>query len=137
MSAPDSAPLNDGIPNLLKYLFDIVPSRPMNAADRAALPAVGLVSRGGSQYITLTFRQFALTDGIVIAVQTSPDLTAWTTATDATFSQVGTDAVTGDPIMQAQVLSTGVKEFVRLDVASPSMPHAVHERGPAFHHRVN
>jgi autotransporter-associated beta strand protein len=129
ISSPATAtPLNDGIPNLLKYLDDIDPTAPMSTADRAALPAVGTTTITGTPYLTLTFREYALETGITVNVQTSPDLQTWTTLTlttttptptTYTLQQVDTDSTTGDPIMQVQVPITGTKQFIRLNVTSP------------------
>ncbi len=114
-------PQGDGVPNLLKYVFNINPSAPMSARDRAGLPTVGSISSGGNTVLTLTYRQYALQTGTAVTVQTSTDLQAgnWSTPGNLTLSQVGTDAITGDPIMQAQVPVTSPKQFIRLNVTQP------------------
>ncbi len=116
---PTATPENDGIPNLLKYVYDINPSTPMGASDYGALPATGTTTVGGTRYLTLTYRENALVTGININVQTSPDLETWTTVTNPTLLQTGNDPITGDPIMQAEVPVTGSKEFLRLNVTEP------------------
>jgi phospholipase/lecithinase/hemolysin len=119
---PTADPENDGVPNLLKYLYDIDPTVPMTPTDRDALPTVGKFTIGTTPYLTLTFRQYALETGITINVQTSPDLQTWTTvATEPSPSivQIGTDLNTSDPIMRAQVPLSGTAEFIRLKVTSP------------------
>jgi hypothetical protein len=125
ISGPSATPENDGVPNLLKYLFDINPTIPMAATDYAALPVVGAASNGGTSYITLTYRQLTGQPGVTVAVQISPNLQAWTTltqsstatATTYTLQQVGTDSNTKDPIMQVETLFTGSKQFIRLSVS--------------------
>ena len=115
-------PEHDGVPNLLKYLYDINPVAPMSSTDRAALPAVGTTTTSGTTYLTLTYRQYALETGIMVNVQTSPDLQTWTTvATEPSpmIIQTGTDSNTGDPIMQAQVPLTRTPQFIRLNVTQP------------------
>jgi hypothetical protein len=114
-------PENDGVTNLLKYLCDINPSRPMTAADRAALPIVGMTTVNGTTYLTLTYRQYAMETGITINVQTSADLQTWTTVNPPDLSQqVGTDGTTGDPIMEVGVAVNGTKkQFIRLNVTQP------------------
>jgi len=131
ISGPNATPQNDGVTNLYKYLFDINPNEVMTAADRAALPTLGMTTTGETQYLTLTYRQFALETGITINLQTSPDLQTWTTVAVATMPnltiietgvaiiQTGNDPNTGDPIMQAQVPLTGTKQFIRLNVTQP------------------
>jgi hypothetical protein len=123
ISGPNATPENDGIPNLLKYLFDIDPANPMSAADRAALPVVGLdtTSTPGTEYLTLTYRESASATGITVNVQTSSDLQTWTTVSPPDLSQqVGTDLTTGDPIMEVGVTANGsTEQFIRLNVTSP------------------
>jgi hypothetical protein len=114
LSATDT-PQNDGVPTMLKYLYNINPTHPMTAADRAALPAVGSITKGGSAFI-LTYRRYALATGIVAAVQTSPDLITWTTLTNPCVVQTGADPNTGDPMMRVTIPVTGSQEFVRLSV---------------------
>ena len=129
ISGPAATPENDGVPNLLKYLFDINPNEVMSVADRAALPTVGMTTTGGTPCITLTYREYAGMTGVTVNVQTSSDLQNWSPltltttspppATTYTLQQVNTDFITGDPIIQAQVPVTGSKQFIRLNVTQP------------------
>jgi len=109
-----ATPLNDGVPNLLKYLFDINPTVPMTAAERAEMPDVGMTTIAGTDYLTLTYRQNLVETGLAIVPQMSFDLQTWTTAPNPT--QVGFDPATNDPIMQVQVPITAAMEFLRLNV---------------------
>jgi hypothetical protein len=117
----NATPFNDGVADLLKYLFDINPTVPMSAADRAALPAAGTdtTTTPGTTYLTMTYRQYALETGITINVQSSVDLHAWSTITPDFTKQTGTDPNTGDPIMEVGVKVTGSRLFLRLSVTSP------------------
>ena len=131
ISSPATAtPQNDGVSNLFKYLYDINPSVPMSAADRAALPVTDVTTSGGKSYLTLTYRQNPLVTGITVNVQTSPDLQTWTTLTQtqtpppttSTYivQQVSTDSDTGDPMMQVQIpVSSEGRQFIRLNITSP------------------
>jgi hypothetical protein len=123
VSGPNATPENDGIPNLLKYLFDIDPANPMSATDHAVLPVVGLdtTTTPETQYLTLTYRESASATGLTINVQTSSDLQTWTTVSPPDLSQqVGTDSTTGDPIMEVGVTVNGsTEQFIRLNVTSP------------------
>ena len=119
ISGPEAFSQPDAVSNLLKYLFDIDPSRPMTSSDRTALPTAGTVTTGGMQYLTLTYRRFALATGLTSMVQTSADLTTWTTSANSITVQTGTDSVTGDPLMQVQVPFSGSREFIRLQVTAP------------------
>jgi hypothetical protein len=121
-SGATATPENDGVPNLFKYLYDINPTEPMSAADRAALPALGTdtTTTPGTTYLTLTYRQYSLITGVTINLQSSPDLQTWTTVTPAISQQMGIDPVTKDPIMEVGVNSNGVsRQFIRLNVTSP------------------
>jgi len=104
--------LGDGVSNLLKYVCDIDPSQPMTATERERLPVV--VITGTTE--TLTFHEYSLLTGVNVEVETSPDLQVWTAVSS---TQIGTDAATKDPIMQAQVTITPPREFIRLNVIQP------------------
>jgi kumamolisin len=118
-SGPSATPENDGVPNVLKYVFDIDPTRPMTSADRAALPTLGLdtTSNPGTDYLTLTYREFQELDAsaTVVTAQTSSDLQTWQ---NVASRQVGTNS-NGDPVMEAEVTVTGARQFLRLHVSSP------------------
>jgi hypothetical protein len=121
--APTATPQNDGVPNVLKYLFGINPTTSMSATDRAALPVVGLdtTTTPGTEYLTLTYRQSPLATGLTINVQTSSALQSWTTVNPPNLSrQVGTDSATGDPIMEVGVIvNSPTEQFIRLNVTTP------------------
>lgn len=116
-------PMNDGVPNLLKYLANIAPNVSMSAADRAALPTVGIdaTTSPGTEYLTLTYRQSAAVTGVTVNVQTSADLNAWQTVAPPDLSQqIGTDPNTGDPVMEVGVKANNSgRQFIRLNVTSP------------------
>ena len=133
-TGPTATPFNDGVPNLLKYLYNINPAVAITANGRAALPTSGSFTSGGVPYITLTFRKYALGTllfGQNVNVQTSPDLQTWTTLTQSsgsnltttigqyTLVQVGVDSNTGDPIMEVEApySSTTNRQFIRLNVS--------------------
>ncbi len=117
---PTALSATDKIPNLLKYFFDIDPGVPMTPADHTAMPALGsFTDSGGTAYLTLTFRQFVGATGVSVTLQSSPDMQDWTNVAPADLisQQVGTDSVTGDPIMQmgARMAPAG-QQFLRLNV---------------------
>ena len=76
---PSATPLNDGVPNLFKYVFDINPKNTMSASDRAALPTVSTdtTTKPGTTYLTLTYRTNPTVTNVNIAAQISPDMTNW------------------------------------------------------------
>jgi N-acetylneuraminic acid mutarotase len=120
-SSPTSKPQNDGVSNLLKYLYNIDPSRPMNAMDRAAMPAGGPQPIGQNTYLTLTYRRNTLATDVVIEVQTSIDLVNWETVIpDIGPEPIGADTLTGDPIIQVGAICTNIpKMFIRLKIIAP------------------
>jgi GxGYxYP putative glycoside hydrolase C-terminal domain/GxGYxY sequence motif in domain of unknown function N-terminal len=121
-SAPSVIPQNDGVPNLLKYAFDINPLGTMSATDFAALPVGSLdtTTTPGTTFLALTYRQSAAATGIVIHVQTSPDLKTWTTVTPDITKTLGADPITGDPMIKVEVNTKGAtSEFIRLQVTKP------------------
>jgi hypothetical protein len=118
---PADMPENDGVPNLLKYLFDINPTVAMSTTDRAALPILGTLTVGNTDYLTLTYRQYSQFSGPTVSVQGSNDLVAWTTDTTPADQPTPTgqsDNSTNppDPYMQVRVPITGAKQFIRLQV---------------------
>ena len=119
VAGPAGSPQGDGVPNLLKYLFDIDPARPMTASERAALPLAGTSVVNGTRSLTLTYRQFALATGVTVVAQTSSDLLNWTALGNANTTQSGVDPDTGDPILQVQMASGGPRQFLRLKVTQP------------------
>jgi hypothetical protein len=118
-SGPDATPHNDGVSNLMKYLCDIDPSRPMTPADRAALPVLGTITITGVNYLTLTYRQYALATNIFIIIQASPDLQNWQPAESSMSQSVGIDPVTGDPVIEIRAAVTGNNQYLRLIVHDP------------------
>jgi kumamolisin len=117
-----ATPENDGTTNMLKYLADIDPASPMDPDDRAALPTLQLDSSSnpGTTYLALAYRQYAYLTNVTVSLETSPDLQTWTAVAPAISRQVGTDATTGDPIMEMGVVAPASgKEFLRLQITSP------------------
>jgi hypothetical protein len=119
---PTATPEGDGVSNVLKYLYNINPTRPMTVADRAALPVFGTTTTGGNPFLTLTYAQYPSEFGITINVQTSPDLLAWATlnSTQYTNQSTGGTDPNGDPYMEIEVPASGSREFIRLNITLPS-----------------
>jgi sugar lactone lactonase YvrE len=114
-------PRGDGVPNLLKYFYDIDPAGTMTQADRAGLPTLNFddTSTPGTEYMVLDYRQSLYATGLTVNVQTSTDLKTWTTvAPPAIVKQIGTDS--GDPIMEVGVIyNGGPRQFIRLSITQP------------------
>lgn len=125
-SGATDAPEGDGVPNLLKYLYDIDPVGAMTAADRAALPVFAITGTGD---LTLTFHEYYLETGIIISVESSTDLQTWSPVTQSsdltppageyTLTKTGTAGL--DPIMEVDFKpsSASPKLFIRLNVTMP------------------
>jgi uncharacterized repeat protein (TIGR03803 family) len=112
----------DGIPNLLKYVFHIDPTKVAGVADQAALPKLDTdtLTQPGTTYLTLTYRQYARATGVTMSLQQSTDLVNWTTVTPDVAGPVGVDATTGDPIMEMGIAVTQpTRIFLRLKVTTP------------------
>jgi MBG domain len=121
-AAADS-PFHDGVPNALKYLFNIDPTVPMTIAQRAKLPALDTVTLQGTEYLTLTFHEYANQSGVNVTVQRSNDLQTWSStssnASDFFLQVLETDQTTGDLIVEAGVAVNAPKTFIRLNVSGP------------------
>ena len=120
-TASNSTPFGDSVPNLLKYVFDIDPSVPMNATAREALPTVGIdtTTTPGTVYLTLTYIRYGgLSPEMLPAVQTSADLNNWTTISpDIT---VPTMMPNGDIKTEVEVKINGSNPlFLRVLEAAP------------------
>lgn len=120
VSGATAIPQKDGVPNLLKHLYNINPSRAMTTTDQVALPVVDMPTISGTEYLTLSYRQNATLDGVSVELQTSTDMLTWTTVTPDTNQQTSIDSLTGDPIMRVGVTAgTGARKFIRLKVSAP------------------
>jgi hypothetical protein len=117
ISGPLAMPQQDGVSNALKYLANIDPTQPMTAASRAALPTLGVTTVSGSNYATLTYRQRTNLGGLQVGYQKSADLINWSAATPDAVQTLGSDPVTGDPLMQARFPMTEARQFYRLQVS--------------------
>lgn len=119
---PNHTPQKDGVSTLLKYFFNIDPTRPMTAADRAALPVARIDSGNFFEvpYLVLTYREYGLATGFTVKLQTSTDLKTWATVTPDLSQLVGIDEVTRDPIKEVGVKTNSATQlFIRLNVAIP------------------
>jgi hypothetical protein len=117
VTGPAATPQNDGVSNLLKFLFDIDPTRPMTPTDRGALPVTGTTNSNGTEYLTLSFRESQSASSLSIVPQASANLKSWQNL--AAPVQIGSDPTTTDPIMQVKAAVTGTGQFIRLQVTEP------------------
>jgi hypothetical protein len=118
---PNSSPLGDGVPNLLKFFADVNPLQPMSAADRSALPQVGVSpATGAPAFVTIAFRQSARANLTGVALQASNSLapTSFSTVTPDGTQNLGNDPATGDPIFlwKSAVPPGQTQKFLRLQI---------------------
>ncbi len=87
ISGDTADPDGDGIPNLAEYALGLNPKAP----DATGAPVASIQNIGGSNYLTLTYRQVLYDTDISYNVQVSGDLVTWDCG-------AGFTAVVGSPI---------------------------------------
>ena len=132
-SQDTATPAGDGVPNLLKFAFNMIGSgagqtstlATSNAAVLAAggsagLPFVSLGSGGDAGKLQLTFirRKASSSPGITYAVEFSNDLASWATNSSATESPTSIDA-TFERVTVTDSSATPTKRFARVKVTAP------------------
>lgn len=93
-------PDRDGIPNIAELFHNMSPTGQPGAADRAALPQVGIEPATGTpQFLTLTYRQNPRAAVSLVEHQVSATLAtgSFTTVAPDVTEQLGPDPQTGDP----------------------------------------
>ena len=120
-SGTGATPQRDGVPNLCKYAFNIDPSRPMTAADWAAVPTPGDGDERDDSIPDADLPQVCLGIGEYDPVQTAPNLQGtWETVTPDVTKNMPCDSVTGIPVIQVQVATKEARQkFIRLNVSAP------------------
>jgi hypothetical protein len=106
-------PLNDGVPNLLKYAFGLNPLLPA----QNHLPTTAIQNIGGINYLTLAFRRKTSASDLLYTPQSGPTLGTWT----GTPVQVGTPTDNGDGTQTVEFrdstpLNSATARFMRLQV---------------------
>jgi hypothetical protein len=113
-SGPTVSADGDGMPNLLKYAFDISPL----ASGTNEGPTLSYYSGNGRNYMSLTYRRNILATDLTYDVQTNTTLSpsTWTTVT-VPETIIGQDQSNGDLYIQRTLDITGMpEEFMRLNV---------------------
>lgn len=121
ISGVNADPDGDGISNLLEFFHGLNPRIAATAADRNALPQIGVEPATGTPlFLTLTFRQGLRAGASATELQVSPTLGSgtWNAVTPDVIEQLGIDAVTGDPRVRWKVsIAPGeAKKFLRLQI---------------------
>jgi hypothetical protein len=80
ITGPDATPLNDGIPNLVKYAFGMDPTQPMTAVDHERIARVSRVIPGEETRLELRLLLHPAAVDVGLALESSPDpaAEAWT-----------------------------------------------------------
>jgi hypothetical protein len=91
VSGWNADPDHDGIPNGLEYYFRTNPIATPSVAEQSSRPQVGLMSSGGSTYLTFSYRRLLGWSGNPAIVAVSDDLVSWDLSQNQ-IEQVGATA---------------------------------------------
>ena len=87
---------------------------------KSSSPVIGSANSGGTPFFTLTYRQYAAASGGSVNLEASADLYEWQPVIPDITLNLGSDPVTGDPIIQAWFKTDqSNKEFYRLVLTLP------------------
>lgn len=115
-------PFQDGVPNLLKYLFNLNPLFPLSETDSNALPRTVLETSASERYLAWSFRTNAAAPDVRFEIESCTNLAGggWR-ARDPDGVQVLThDPVTGDLTLSLKFrVSSNAAEFLRLKAFLP------------------
>lgn len=113
-TSPQADPDGDGIPNLLEYALGGNPA----LGEPALRPSVSTRLEAGRAYLTLTYSKNPAARGIVHIVETSSDLTTWSSGPTATtvLSESAESAMVRD---NTPLDDPNSKRFIRLRVTAP------------------
>ncbi|MBX7210869.1 MAG: M36 family metallopeptidase [Verrucomicrobiaceae bacterium] len=123
-SAADNAdPDGDGIKNLMEFALGTSPTT--NSTDLLPIVSDAIKPGDGKHYPTISYRRRITPGTLNYALQSSPDLTTWTTIPGVNLEQVGAPVATGDGITEVvtfRVLpaidDSPAPRFVRLSVTN-------------------
>ncbi len=130
-SQDTATPAGDGVPNLLKYAFNMIGSRTgqaltlatpnasvLDPSGSAGLPYVSLLSAPSSTLqLTYLRRKAASNPGITYAVEFTDDLATWAVNPSATESTTSIDA-TFERVTVTDSVAAPAKRFARVKVTS-------------------
>jgi uncharacterized repeat protein (TIGR03803 family) len=117
-SGEPATPAWDGIPNLLKYAFNLNPL----ASGISAVPMGSVMSIGGTNYLTLTYTQDIFAGDIAYIPEVSGDLIKWNSGPGYTAPVSVTpngDGVTETVIVRDATPMGAAPRFIRLRVTGP------------------
>jgi len=82
--------------------------------DRSGLPILGIMTSGGSQYLTITYTTQPLAGDLTYSVQASTDMVNWTAITTAPAANISPVTV-----QDTTPLSAGISRSLRVVVVGP------------------
>jgi hypothetical protein len=114
LGGPTGSADGDGMPNLLKYAFDI---DPLTSGGNGG-PALSFFSEGGRNYMALIYRRNIAATDLIYDVQVSTTLSPGSWVTTASPEEVlGQDPSSGDLYIRRSIDITGMPgEFMRLNI---------------------
>jgi hypothetical protein len=119
VSGDTVSPAGDGIPNLMKYAFNLNPFVPSTGG----LPQGSLPTIGGTNYLALTFKQVLFATDISYTVQVSGDLITWNSGPGYT-AQIGPPIDNGDgtetvTFQDIVPVTSANARFIRVQISGP------------------
>ncbi len=119
ISGDDAMPAGDGIPNLMKYAFNLKAFVPGGNG----LPVVAVQNISSLYYLTITYTQVLFDTDISYTVQVSSDMATWNSGPACT-AQVGSPIDNGDgtQTITAQDLmpiTSATNQFIRIQIGHP------------------
>ena len=119
ISGDTAAPAGDGIPNLMKYAFDLNPF----VAGTGGLPELTVQNVGGSNYLAISYTRVLFVTDISYTVQVSDDLATWNSGPSFT-AQLGPPIDNGDGTQTVTVqdlvpIDSAAKRFIRVQISHP------------------
>jgi len=104
--------LNQGVPNLLAYSFNLNPTQP----NRDGLPTVGQVTVNAQQYLAITYTQLLGVSDLTYTIQSSTDLVTWTPVNTAPVATVNNGLTATVTVRDTTALAPGELRFLRVMV---------------------
>ena len=112
VSGPDADPNSAGVTNLQRYAFALAPHGPV------AAPTTALwVDDDGQRYLAVRFNRLAAADDVAYTVESSPDLTTWTTV-----AILAAGAPTEQTVRDSMAIGSAPRRFLRVRVDLKPVP---------------
>jgi hypothetical protein len=117
-AADTAAPINDHVPNLLKYAIGIDPRQ--NGAASLPTGQVLFDASTGANYLTMTINREGIAPGITYIVEVSADLTTWKSVPGTDVVYLSNTALLLEVRDNVPIPSSGsLSRFIRLRITDP------------------